>query len=110
MTIDSLKLDTITALQEADKAGQRLLGAGTARALFLNNMLTFTDTFGLSPVTIITGQIENEKHYVLYAQVLKVLIENIAILYGLTKEEVMAVMDKTAAEQLESFRQQVKTI
>lgn len=108
MSIDSLKMDTIIALQEADRAGQRMLGAGITKVLFLKNVVMFSESFNLSPAAILTAQFQDDKHYVLYAQILKTLIENIALLYELSEKEVMAVMDETATELLGSFKQQLE--
>ncbi len=104
MIIDDLKNNTAIALQKANDEGLRMLGAGIAKGFFLKNIVMFSEGFDLNPAAILTGQFQDEKHYILYAQFIKTLVVNITALYGLTEKEVMAVMDESAAELLEGFK------
>lgn len=108
MLIKDLKLNTIQALEKANDEGLKMLGAGIAKAFFLKTVMMFIEGFGLSPAAVFTGQFQDARHGVLYAQMLQTLIENIAFLYGLTKGEVMAVIDETTIEMLEGFKQQLE--
>lgn len=104
MSIDSLKMDTIKALQEADKASQRIVGASLLRLLFLKNLVVFTEVFTINPVYFLTGKIPDKKIHYMYASSLKYISEDVGPLYGLTRAESIKILDDIAAEQLETLK------
>lgn len=110
MMIDTLKANTIDILEKANAEGLRMLGAGIIKGFFLKIVLMFAEGFDYNPADLLCGRFRDDRHHALYVSFLQVLINDISVLYGLSREEATAVLDETARETLEGFKQQAEQI